>query len=116
MALTKAQINKFKKRLLKMQDELDAISNISADSRKPVELDQTSVGRLSRMDALQVQAMAEAHAGRRKAELRRIDEAMERLEAGEYGYCISCGEPIAPKRLDLDPAAAACVRCARGSS
>ena len=57
MALTKPQTAKFKKRLLTMRDELDAISTISAESRKPVELDQTSIGRLSRMDALQGQAM-----------------------------------------------------------
>ena len=57
MSLTKPQINKFKKRLTEMRSELDSISTISAESRKPVELDQTSIGRLSRMDALQGQAM-----------------------------------------------------------
>ena len=57
MSLIKPQINKFKKRLTKMRTELDSISTISAESRKPVELDQTSIWRLSRMDALQGQAM-----------------------------------------------------------
>ena len=90
MALTKAQINKFKKRLLKMQDELDAISNISADSRKPVELDQTSVGRLSRMDALQGQAMQLETERRREIERQRIQAALERIETGDYGYCTIC--------------------------
>ncbi len=86
----------------------------SRGDRAPVELDQQSVGRLSRMDTMQVQAMAEAQAGRRKAELQRIDEAIERIETGDYGFCVSCGEEIAPKRLELDPAVATCVRCASG--
>ena len=57
MSLTKPQINKFKKRLAEMRTELDSISTISVQSRKPVELDQTSIWRLSLMDALQGQAM-----------------------------------------------------------
>ena len=70
--LTKPQITDFKKRLVKMRDELDALSVISAESRKPVELDQTSVGRLSRMDALQGQAMQLETERRRDIERQRI--------------------------------------------
>ena len=102
--------------LEKRRTELLADEVSSRGDRAPVELDQQSVGRLSRMDAIQVQAMAEAQAGRRKATLQRIDEAIGRIEAGEYGYCVSCGEEIAPKRLELDPAVATCVRCASGRS
>ena len=109
-------INGQRQKLESRRAELLADEAASRDDRAPVELDQQTVGRLSRMDALQVQAMAEAQAERRKAEVKRINEAIARLEAGEYGYCVSCGEPIAPKRLDLDPAAATCVRCASGSS
>ncbi|MEM7121349.1 MAG: TraR/DksA family transcriptional regulator [Pseudomonadota bacterium] len=108
-------IDALRRKLEARHAELLADEAATAGDRAPVELDQQSVGRLSRMDALQVQAMAEAQADRRRAELRRIDEAMARLEADEYGYCISCGEEIAPKRLELDPAAAVCVRCAGGS-
>ena len=66
----------------------------------------------SRMDALQSQAMAVEVERRRIAELARIAGALERLEQGEYGYCVTCGEPIAPKRLELDPATPLCVNCA----
>ncbi len=113
MALTKTQIAKFKKRLLKMRDELDAISNISADSRKPVELDQTSVGRLSRMDALQGQAMQLETERRREIERQRIQAALERIETGDYGYCTICDEDIALKRLENDPSAPNCIDCQR---
>jgi DnaK suppressor protein len=64
------------------------------------------------MDALQSQAMAMEVERRRIAELARIASALERLEQGEYGYCVTCGEPIAAKRLELDPATPLCVNCA----
>ena len=82
------------------------------DDRRPVQLDQTRIGRLSRMDALQSQAMAVEVERRRELELTRIDAALERLKDGEYGYCITCGEPIALKRLELDPATPVCIECA----
>ena len=81
---------------------------------RPVELDQARVGRLSRMDALQSQAMAEATDRRRHQELERIDAALARLAAGDYGHCLECGEAIHEKRLAFDPAAALCIACASG--
>lgn len=80
--------------------------------RAPVALDQQSVGRLSRMDAMQQQAMAEAEGRRRRADIARIDAALARIEEGEYGWCLTCGAQIAAKRLDIDPAASQCVGCA----
>ena len=94
------------------KQELQALAASSADARKPVELDQTSVGRLSRMDAIQGQAMALETEQRRKNELTKIDSALIRLNEDEYGYCLSCGEEISPKRLDLDPAIPTCIDCA----
>ena len=46
--------------------------------------------------------------------MQRIDAALARVDAGAYGSCVTCGEDIAAKRLDLDPAAAVCIDCARG--
>lgn len=92
--------------------ELQFLSAGSEASRKPVELDQQSVGRLSRQDALQQQAMANAQEARRAAELRRIDAALERINEGEFGWCEECGEAIAEKRLDIDPTTAYCATCA----
>ena len=99
-------------RLLQRQRELSAVTETSADSRRPVELDQTRVGRLSRMDALQDQAMALETERRRLVELKRIEAALRRLDEGEYGWCVSCGEPIASKRLELDPTTPTCIDCA----
>ena len=97
-----------------MLAELDEQDARGAESRAPVMLDQQAVGRLSRMDALQRQAMAQAEAARRAAQRARIRAALARLDAGEYGWCISCGEEIAPARLEQDPAVPNCIFCARG--
>ena len=99
-------------RLLNRRAELRTLLDSTQDSREPVELDQSKVGRLSRMDALQGQAMALESERRRTAELQRIEAALKRLDGGDYGYCIKCDEEIAPARLDLDPAVATCIRCA----
>lgn len=101
-------------RLEARRAELVELGATSKESRDPVTLDQQSVGRLSRMDALQGQAMALETNRRRAAEIRRIDAALERLAAGDYGYCLVCDEPIAAKRLEHDPATPTCVDCAGG--
>ena len=82
------------------------------EARAAVELDQTRVGRLSRMDALQGQAMALETDRRRGLELQKIEGALRRLEDGEYGACVRCGEEVEVKRLELDPAATLCFDCA----
>ena len=92
--------------------QLTGLSAGSAEGRKPVELDQQTQGRLSRMDAMRAQAMDQATEAKRRAEIRKIDAALARMAADEYGDCTVCGEEIPAKRLDLDPATAVCVQCA----
>lgn len=101
-----------RERLLAMRTELLEESESSRDARDTVMLDQTSVGRLSRMDALQGQAMAKAEEERRQLALRRITAALARIDRGEYGDCIECGEWIATKRLEWDPLVLKCIDCA----
>jgi DnaK suppressor protein len=103
-----------KTRLLEIKADLERLAHEHEHDSDIVELDQTTQGRLSRMDALQGQAMALEVARRREAEIRRIDAALARIEDGDYGYCVGCGEEIARKRLDLDPATPNCIDCARG--
>jgi len=93
--------------------ELDALKTASAESRAPVELDQTTQGRLSRMDALQAQAMALETDRRRGLRRQRIEAALARLEDGSYGDCVVCGEEIEEKRLALDLTTPTCLDCAR---
>ena len=92
--------------------ELESVAESRREAGGTVELDQTRSGRLSRMDALQAQAMAQAGQRRAGEEIKRIRAALGRMERGEYGECSACGEPIAPARLAADPAAPLCLRCA----
>ncbi|MBC8267905.1 MAG: TraR/DksA family transcriptional regulator [Rhodospirillaceae bacterium] len=101
-----------KKQLLAQRQEILADAQSSEQARQPVELDQTSVGRLSRMDALQDQAMALETDRRRHVELQHIESALARIADGSFGECQNCGEDIAPKRLQIDPTAPVCIDCA----
>ncbi len=94
--------------------ELRTASEATRGERRPVTLDQQSVGRLSRMDAMQGQAMAAATEARRAGRERAIAAALARLEGEDFGWCDGCGEFIGLKRLDLDPVAQRCVACASG--
>jgi len=100
-------------RLIARREELETLRARSAESRAAVTLDQQSVGRLSRMDAMQAQAMAQASERMRAAEIARIGSALARLEDGTFGDCLRCGEPIAEKRLEADPSVTLCADCAR---
>ncbi len=92
--------------------ELIEDDNLSREAADIVELDQTRQGRLSRMDAMQQQAMAAETHRRRAMELKRIAAALARIESGDYGYCLTCGEEIPAGRLQIDPAATQCFHCA----
>lgn len=102
-------------RLLQLQAELEAEAQTADGAAAIVELDQSKVGRLSRMDAMQAQAMAQASVRRRDAALRRIAAAIKRIDEGEYGRCQECDEPINPKRLEFDPTVLLCIDCATRS-
>ena len=105
-------VETFRWRLEARKAELIASVENASESAAPVELDQQVQGRLSRMDAIQGQAMAQATIERRRVEISQIDAAFQRMKEGEFGYCVECGEDIAPKRLELNPAIARCIDCA----
>ena len=90
---------------------LREISDNSRLSRAPVTLDQQSVGRLSRIDAMQQQPMDLAKEERRSKRLAILFAALKRMDEDEFGYCLRCGEDIPPARLEVDPAVTLCVYC-----
>jgi DnaK suppressor protein len=102
----------YRRRLLELRRELVEERREGDAASRTVELDQSRFGRLSRMDALQAQAMSVAAQSRRTEHLHEIDAALARIDEGEYGDCVECGEEIASRRLDFDPAAALCIGCA----
>ncbi len=109
----KLNVSALRDRLVEKREEIQSLRDISRESQNAVELDQTSVGRLSRMDALQGQAMAQATERQREADLALIESALQRIDDGDYGRCVVCDEEIAPKRLASDPAVATCINCAK---
>ena len=106
------ETNKYRSMLSSKKEELARLAEIDQEGRRPVALDQSKVGRLSRMDALQSQAMSLEIERRRNQELARIEAALKRLDTDEFGFCLKCGDEIAEKRLMLDPTAATCIGCA----
>jgi len=110
------QIDELKALLLKQQDALIELEQAGTEAAAIVELDQTRVGRLSRMDALQGQAMSQQRERRREMQLHKIAAALIRIEHEDYGYCTECGEEIAYRRLVFDPATMLCIDCANDKS
>lgn len=104
----------FKQLIRERLGALQAQSASGQQAQAVVELDQQAVGRLSRMDALQNQAMAKAQQARRDTETLRLQAALTRMAEDDYGFCEDCGEEIARGRLELDLAATKCIGCASG--
>jgi DnaK suppressor protein len=102
----------FRARLIDVRDEILQVSETGDQAARTVELDQAKVGRLSRMDALQAQAMSLESKRRREINLQKIDAALGRIDDGSYGRCLDCDQVIARQRLEFDPAATRCIQCA----
>lgn len=102
----------FKFLLIEKKAALIEMKETGKEAAQIVELDQASVGRVSRMDAMQGQAMAIAANQRRQVELQKIEAALKRIVHEDYGYCLECDEEIAEPRLKLDPASSLCIECA----
>lgn len=109
------QTEHFREKLLALKAALEDIEATSGEATRTVELDQQSVGRLSRMDALQAQQMAKASETRRKQELVRIEGALRRLDSGDFGLCFVCDDEIDPRRLEINPTITRCLACAESN-
>lgn len=106
------RIQRFRIRLTNELNELLLLRESSSESRAAVELDQQSVGRLSRVDAMQSQQIALAADRQRQLQITRIQRALRKMDEGEFGRCLECDADIADGRLEADPAAPLCVGCA----
>ena len=110
--MEKMQIDSFRQQLLQLQSELVNLSSASVDAAKPVELDQAAIGRLTRMDAMRAQSMAIETKVRRQHQLLIIEGALQRITTGDYGVCLTCGEEMNIRRLQVDPSYTQCIKCA----
>ncbi|WP_170382795.1 TraR/DksA family transcriptional regulator [Ruegeria atlantica] len=112
--MNKTELAGFKSRIEARLADLAEHSASEKEAQSIVELEQQAVGRLSRMDALQNQAMAKAQQANRDIETHRLQAALARIQDGEFGYCEDCGDEIPEGRLRIDLAATKCVNCASG--
>lgn len=109
--LTEEQIEEFRQMLLELKEELSTAMHSTDESSKTVQLDQASVGRLSRMDAIQQQQMSKAYRGRVRIRLQQVKAALSSIERGSFGFCNACEEPIALERLEIRPESPICMEC-----
>ncbi len=113
--LDDAQRAQLHRALLELERQLERVLADEAGLGDTVQLDQGAVGRISRVDALQAQAMAQATQRRALLRLERVRAALERFDEDpeDFGVCPRCGEDIGLGRLRARPEAVFCVGCAR---
>ncbi|MFW6192692.1 MAG: TraR/DksA family transcriptional regulator [Gemmatimonadota bacterium] len=109
--LSGAQLEELREELVHELRELERSMEVTDEGLKPVELDPGAVGRLSRIDELQNQALTRNLREREQIKLNALLRALGRLEAGEYGLCTECGGPISFERLQVFPETPTCMGC-----
>ncbi|MCP4768133.1 MAG: TraR/DksA family transcriptional regulator [Gammaproteobacteria bacterium] len=109
--LKPSQVAPLRAQLVTQQQELTELLKNTGEATGPVMLDQQSVGRVSRIDAIQQQQMAIASQQQASDLLKRIELALRRIDAGDFGDCLQCNEPIAYARLQAQPFASLCIDC-----
>ena len=112
--LSDEQVEELRKDLVVLQALLKEQMEAPSDRTETVTLDQP-IGRLSRMDAMQQQKMAQAQRGRLRVRLSQIAVALRSYADDEYGECRACGESVGYPRLKAQPESPLCVRCAQSA-
>ena len=73
---------------------------------------ENSIGRVSRMDAINNKSVVEAALRTSRSKLTKLHVALNKIEEENFGYCAMCNQPIQPMRLMFMPESTRCVRCA----
>ena len=110
-SLTTKQKKKLLLTLHKLESELKEQLQISKQATETVQLDQTAVGRVSRIDAMQQQSMAVSTRGKALLKLKKVQASLETIESDNYGFCSQCNEAISFGRLNAQPQASLCLVC-----
>ncbi len=108
--LTTEQADSLRRELVSERSHLEAMLKLSKDGARPVGLSEP-IGRLTRMDAIQQQQMTKATRAGHERRLRLIESALNAYDAGDYGLCRECEEPVGYRRLQARPEAPFCLEC-----
>ena len=114
MSFSDKELNELKEKLFELEKSLPTDIQTAQESAKPVELDQTAFGRVSRVDAIQQQQMQKAAVERLQLRLKQVKTALGKIDSDLFGCCIKCEEPISFKRLQARPESVHCINCAPG--
>ncbi len=110
--IDKPFIDKIKKQIVSEITNLMENEASRLQASQTVELDQASTGRLTRMDAMQQQAMAKENNRRAVLRNQQLHTALDRINNDEYGYCFDCDEEISTARLQANSVTTLCIECA----
>jgi DnaK suppressor protein len=110
-ALTAEQKQELRQLLLSQKDKLQQQLRDAESATEIVTLDQTAVGRISRMDAMQQQSMAVSTRAKAETSLRKVIAALKRVETEDFGRCIDCDAVIEFNRLRIQAEAGYCLSC-----
>jgi len=102
----------FTEKLLGLRKKTEEALIKTRKSTQPIELDQSTMGRVSRIDAMQQREMYLASERKHEATLLYIDIALRKIGTSDFGFCSHCGEEILLKRLELNPIVSLCMECA----
>lgn len=108
------QLGTLRAELDRILTRLERSMRSTEEAMRPVMLDQSAVGRLSRIDSLQNQGLTRNLQEREQARLAQVVSAYQRLEEGSYGLCTECASEIDFDRLLVFPESPTCGRCAEG--
>lgn len=112
--LTPQQLEEIREELRRNLARLERSVKTNGNGRAP-DLDQSAVGRLSRIEALQNQGMTQTLKERERLQLEQVLKALERIDAGTFGFCSDCRGPIRFERLLVFPEALNCAACGSGN-
>ncbi len=110
MALSKAQLDKFREQLATWRKELDDGLNQTIQSMHQEE--QTSFPDPTDQATVETDRNFDLRIRDRERKLiKKIDQAMNRIKEGNFGVCESCGGSISVKRLQARPVTTLCIDC-----
>lgn len=110
--MTEEEKNKLKKiiksRIRETKEDISELTELV----KPIPLD-ASIGRISRMDAINNKTINESSLREKKQQLNKLERAIENAESDKFGICTKCGNEIPFGRLEYMPHTTRCVNCVR---
>ena len=110
MALKKRERTAFKKQLLEQKQQL--LRNAADTIENEIELSKDDMADEADLASVLIdQSLSLRLRGRERTLIEKIDHALERIEEGDFGICVVCGDDINVERLRARPVTTMCIAC-----